>query len=427
MKTLKYIFLLFSLSPLSIASSISMDLKKENGFFTIQIYLGSNSQKFEVQVDTTTSETWVPSVNSTLKVPKYDYKKSTTSKLTNKTFEIDDESGNVKGKAVYDSMKVGKFFLNRMGFVQVDQYEFGFHDYQGGKLGLGLKQEHGDEFSWVRMLKKSGIIKHEIFTFDNENKELIVGELPGSYNLKNYTTCNLTEIQDLDDKFRAGWVCEMTHILCGIDTESKSLETAISLDSRAIFDSGYEYISIPYRHLKTFKEKFMNKLFDDTCIDVKKNNDVFFVCDDDEHIPQSSIGFVIGGFAYIIPPEKLFKRIEDDKFEMLIRFHKENDDICTFGSPFMNYFSLSFDMENNKVGFYGGQKIDYSAEWDEYLVGETDYQKKEKIKNAIIIALLLGGILLLIVLIFILRSCRRAGLQKEEPTSLVKNEEGKEP
>ena len=47
------------------------------------------------------------------------------------------------------------------------------------------------------------------------------------------------------------------------------------------------------------------------------------VGDDDEKIPTKSIDFVISSYGYVIPWNKLFKKIFEDKYEMLIRFHKE--------------------------------------------------------------------------------------------------------
>ena len=50
------------------SNSIKLEFREKNHFFTIPIKIGSNGQQFEVQVDTTTSETWLPSVNTTFKV-----------------------------------------------------------------------------------------------------------------------------------------------------------------------------------------------------------------------------------------------------------------------------------------------------------------------------------------------------------------------
>ena len=68
------------------SSSIKLEFREKNHFFTIPIKIGSNGQQFEVQVDTTTSETWLPSVNTTFKVQKFDPKKSSTCQIIPKEF-----------------------------------------------------------------------------------------------------------------------------------------------------------------------------------------------------------------------------------------------------------------------------------------------------------------------------------------------------
>ena len=194
--------------------SISLNKKTENNFFTIPISIGipNNIQIFEVQVDTTTSETWVPSINTTYKIsPKYDMSLSSTSNTTDKIMEIFDEDGDVTGNATHDVIKIGQYTLEEFGFVSVVNYPQNFKDYPNGKLGLGYKQDHGDEFNFIRMLKQKGLVDNEIFTIDPFEKELIIGNYPMKYLNNIYSFCNLTETHDLDDDYRAGWVCELTH------------------------------------------------------------------------------------------------------------------------------------------------------------------------------------------------------------------------
>ena len=114
----------------------------------------------------------------------------------------------------------------------------------------------------------------------------------------------------------------------------------------------------------------------------------------------------MGGFGYVIPWDKLFKKIEEDKYEMLIRFHKENDDIFSFGYPFTSQFNIVYNAEEKHLGFYGGEKIDLKKDWDAYMVGESPSQKKEKMKKLLIYAGILGGILLFIIICLFIRSNR---------------------
>ena len=388
------------------SSSIKLEFREKNHFFTIPIKIGSNGQKFEVQVDTTTSETWLPSVNTTFKVQKFDPKKSSTCQIIPKEFEIDDEDGNVRGTPVYDSITVGSFTLDKFGFVLVQGYQKDFKDFPDGKLGLGFRHEHGVDFNFLGSLKSKGLINKEVFTILPKEEKLVIGGIPSELEKETYSTCNLVETNDLDDAYRAGWICELTHIFFGVNTKEKSLEMALQVNARVIFDSAYNYISMPKRHLNNFNKNFMEKFFYDSCIQVKDKNDIYYICDADEKIQHGAIAFLVGGFGYVIPWDKLFKKIEEDKYEMLIRFHKENDDIFSFGYPFTSQFTIVYNAEEKHLGFYGGEKIDLKKDWDEYMAGESPSQKKEKMKKLLIYACILGGILLFIIICLFIRSNR---------------------
>ena len=388
------------------SSSIKLEFREKNHFFTIPIKIGSNGQQFEVQVDTTTSETWLPSVNTTFKVQKFDPKKSSTCQIIPKEFEIDDEDGNVRGTPVYDSITVGSFTLDKFGFVLVQGYQKDFKDFPDGKLGLGFRHEHGVDFNFLGSLKSKGLINKEVFTILPKEKKLVIGGIPSELEKETYSTCNLVETNDLDDAYRAGWICELTHIFFGVNTKEKSLEMALQVNARVIFDSAYNYISMPKRHLNNFNKNFMEKFFYDSCIQVKDKNDIYYICDADEKIQHGAIAFLVGGFGYVIPWDKLFKKIEEDKYEMLIRFHKENDDIFSFGYPFTSQFTIVYNAEEKHLGFYGGEKIDLKKDWDEYMAGESPSQKKEKMKKLLIYACILGGILLFIIICLFIRSNR---------------------
>ena len=386
------------------SNSIKLEFREKNHFFTIPIKVGSKSQPFEVQVDTTTSETWLPSINTTYKVNKFDPKSSKTCEIIPKEFEIDDEDGNVRGIPVYDTINVGPFSLDKFGFVLVNAYEKDFKDFPDGKLGLGFRHEHGVDFNFLGSLKAKGLINKEVFTILPKEEKLVIGGIPSELSGETYTTCDLVETNDLDDAFRAGWVCELTHIFFGVNTKEKSLEMALQVDARVIFDSAYDYILIPKRHLNDFNKKFMQIYYNDSCIEVKENDQIYFICDNDDRIQQGSIAFLMGGYGYIIPWDKLFKKIEEDRYEMLVRFQVENDDIFIFGYPFTSQFIIVYDAEEKHLGFYGGEKIDLKKDWDEYMSGESPEQKKERMKKLLIYGCVVGGILLLIIIYLFIRS-----------------------
>ena len=303
------------------------------GFYTVPVSFGSNEEVFDVQVDTTTSETWIPSYKTTLNVKKYNISLSSTGIKTNKTFEVEDEDGDVRGKACYDTIKVGGITLEHFGFVHVDEFEYQFKDYPQGKLGLGFKQEHGEDFNFIGRLKKKNLIEKEIFSINAASKEMVIGELPSDFKNQLYTTCSLAETNDLDDEYRQAWACELTHLAFNLDKKTKNfdLDQAFEVNARITFDSAYQYISIPKRHLVAFKNKFMNTYFNNSYKEVRDEDSTYFIVTDGELVNGASISFIIEGYAYILPSDKLFVKTEENEYELLVRFYKENDNIFAFG------------------------------------------------------------------------------------------------
>ena len=312
------------------------------------------------------------------------------------------EKNSTYQQAISDSVKVGPYELEKMGFVLVEEYELGFKDYPRRKLGLGFKQEHGINFNFIGLLKEKKLINKKIFSLVSNNKELIIGEKPLEFSGQLYTTCNQSEI---------------THIFYGVDTKNKDLDSKMEVDARVMFDSAYPYISIPKRHFKNFKNNFIKPLFNNSCIKVKENDMRFLVCDNEDLVKQASMAFVIEGYAYIIPWNQLFVKNDEGKYESLFRFYKENDNIFGFGAPFFNEYTLVFDMEDAKVGFYGGERIDLKKEWDDYMNDMTPSQQKEKKKKLII-----AGCLGLLLLVFIIFLCIRAKKEAERSKGPVLRE-----
>ena len=385
--------------------SISLTYDEELGFYTVPVAFGSKEESFNIQADTTTSETWIPSYKTTLKVKKYNISESSTGQKTNKTFEVEDEDGDVRGKACYDTIKVGEdISIDHFGFVLVDEFEYEFKDFAQGKLGMGLKQEHGDDFNFVRKLKLNNLIDREVFSINGETKELVIGEVPTQFQNQLYTTCSVAETNDLDDEYRQAWSCELTHILFNVEKKKKdiNLDYAFEANARVTFDSAYPYISFPKRHLREFKNNFMNKFFNNTYKEKKDDDSTYFVITDESLVAQASIGFVMEGYAYVIPSDKLFMENEDGEYEMLIRFYKENDNIFSFGNPFVNFFTIVYDYEEQEVGFYGGDRIEMTKEWYDYMNEMTPEQQKAKRKRMYIY----GGVGFFLLVVIVLLAYR---------------------
>ena len=400
---------------------LSLNSYPDQPFYTVPIYIGTPAQVFEVQVDTTTSETWVPSINTSRPITvKYDGAKSKTATVTNKTIELDDEEGDVSGKATFDNIKVGEYEFDNFGFVQVVNYDIEtFTDYQNGKLGFGFKQERGEAFDFVQMLKYKKLIDKEMFTIIPKSKQLVLGELPEQYKDIKMSSCNLTETDDLDDDYRPGWVCELTHVFLyqNYNSSSKaySIDNAHEVESRVIFDSAYNYISLPKGFLPLIKDNLIKPIFNDTCYEVRANHEKYFVCEyNQDKLAKVAVTFVIGGYGYVLRASELFVKTTEGTVELLMRFKEENDNIWALGLPFLNSFTTVYDYELKKVGFFEGERIDMENEWNMWMNGETPKQKQQRIRSLIVAASVIGGILLLIVICLIVRSCKKQKLHGPE-------------
>ena len=344
-------------------------------YYTIPLQIGTPEEEYELQIDTSTSTSWIPSYrckNCIMARRLFDPEDSRTSSPTNTFIKIEDEDGDVEGYQTADNIKLGTYKLKQFSFVAVTKVGDNFMDHYQGKLGLGygnyfLKNE---EFNFLEQLKKNSLISKKIFTINAINDKkgmLFIGDLPG----KEYNTfCNVTNTDKLDDLYKESWVCELSHV--GIFDKSKNMFNKIKLyeelknNKLVSFDSAYDYIAVPISEKETIK-----KLLDEAnilCRESKKGNlklskdfrhrirdeEVSLICKtnlDELKNKNLALSFVLQDFSYSLPFESLFvEGKEEGEMNMLIKYIDDESAIWTFGYPFFNQFLMIFNMEDNHVG-----------------------------------------------------------------------------
>ena len=418
-------------------------------YYTVPLKVGTPGKTFNVQLDTSTSTTWLPSIkckNCAKSSNLYDPIQSKTSlALNDKKIELDDEDGDVEGYPMNDNFVLNGYNLKNFSFVQVTKLDDEYRDHYDGKLGLGYRNENGKNFNFLDSLKKQNLINKKIFSINqiNEQKGLL---FIGDNSANKYTFCNVSSGEDLDDIYKESWVCELTHVGIFNNKEgiSKKLHdyTHIS-DGKVDFDSAYEYIAVPicdrqiieellekaklvcetneeeiknYKKLsKEKKEKFINKY---------NNEEVSIKCKTSkEALSKSgfSLSFILQGNVYSIPLESLFSTsLEKDKMEMKIKYIDDDDAIWTFGFPFMSQFLMIFNMEENHVGIKSIKKtvlpvINITKEWDSWNeVYNNFFYKKLDITLIIIISSILFVTLMAIVAFLVWRAFRKSELRKSQ-------------
>ena len=346
-------------------------------YYTIPLLFGTPEEEYEVQVDTSTATTWIPSSrckNCIMARRLYDPEDSRTSSPTDSLIEIEDEDGNVEGYQIADNIKLGSYKLKQFGFVEVTKVADNFKDHYQGKLGLGYKSHTlvDDEYNFLEKLKRHNLIKKKIFSINSINSKkgmLFIGDVPGkSYN----TYCNVTDTEDLDDVYKESWVCKMTHV--GMFDREKGIFNKIKFYSElksnkfVSFDSAYDFIAVPISE-KITVEKLLAKAKLE-CTESKRNKvkssgngslrnrireeEITISCETNmEELKKKNLAFsfVLQGVSYSLPLENLFEEgVKDGEMDMLIKYIDDEDAIWTLGYPFLTQYLMIFDMEDEHVG-----------------------------------------------------------------------------
>lgn len=423
---LLFLFLLLTLLPICDGHEVQVESLKKlklqlvqpGNYYTIDISIGKNKENendtftFNAQVDTTTSWTWVPSIelNYTNEIrEKWDYNRSSTSLRTNTSIVLVDEDGDVSGKIFHDTLSIDNriISLEQFAFVAIDKIDVFYSDYPQAKLGLGYRNEYTNS-SFISMMKNMGIINKRVFTIseiEDNQIEVIFGGIPSKYNNYPYSKCSLVLTDDLDDEYRDGWVCELTHIIIG--SENLNLNDGIEVKARVIFDSGYSYISIPSKFISIFKDNIINQYFTpEECWEKKDNINTIFECDfNPNKLNRLSLTFVIEGYGYVFSLRKLFKVTNENKYELLLRFKNENDNIWSFGYLFISQYAVVFDAEEKAIGFYGGEKEDFVSDWEFWLNHYENDEKHRRLLLMIVGFIFLGSIFLMVIIFTICKKC----------------------
>ena len=433
---------------------VSLQGKKtgNKNYYTIPIKVGTPGKIFNVQIDTSTSTTWIPSINCKnckSSTQLYDPIESKTSfALNSKIIEIDDEDGDVEGYPINDNIVLNGYNLQNFSFVQVTELDEDFRDHYDGKLGLGYRVENGKNFNFLEKLKKQNLIKQKIFSINqiNDKKGLL---FIGDNSANKYTFCNVSSGEDLDDIYKESWVCELTHVGIFDNKEgiSKKLTdyTQIS-DGKVDFDSAYEYIAVPISdrliieellekanlvcqtneaEVKKYKEKAKKNKNKEELINKYNNEEISIKCKTNQQELSKKglcLSFILQGNVYSIPLENLFFPSEKNKkeMEMKVKYIDDSDAIWTFGFPFMSQFLMIFNMEENHVGIKNIKKtslpvINITKDWDvwnEY--NNNFFYKKMDITLIIIISSVLFITLIIIVIVLVWKANKKSELRKSQ-------------
>ena len=455
---------------------ISFQGKKvgNKNYYTTPLKVGTPEKLFNVQIDTSVSTCWLPSVkckNCYYSTNFYNSSESNTSaNPSDKEIELDDEDGDVEGYQIDDDISLNGYKLKKFSFVQATKLDDDFRDHYDGKLGLGYRGEFGKNFNILDKLKRDKLISKRIFSINQINEKKGLLYLGGTLNEK-YTFCNVTSGEDLDDIYKESWVCDLTHV--GIFDNEEGISNKLSdytiiSDGKVDFDSAYKYIGIPIHYRKIIDELLLkanlicetkenemkeikklikkkekekekeeneeeeeedeieeNKIIKKERLADKYNDEeISIICKTNQREldkKELSLSFVLQGNAYSIPIKTLFLPTEEiGKMEMKVKYIDDDDAIWTFGYPFMNQFLMIFNMEDNHVGIKRIEKtslpvINITREWESWNeVRNNFFYKNFDMTTIIIIAIILFSLLIIIVGFLVWKACKKSKEKKSQ-------------
>lgn len=348
----------------------------------------------------------------------YEESESKSIKIINQTIEINNEEVILSGKRISESIQLGHTLkAKNFHMVLVEDLEFSEEHYgKSGLLGLSNKNINGNEFGLLFSLKQLGNIDKSIFSIGNNR--LLIGNYPSEIKQfpEKYNKCNVTLTLGLIEEYMDSWVCDLSHVLIG---SSKNFSHSDEVQGRVVFDSLYKKIQVPIKYLSLFKDKYFNEFFKGkTCNQVENKKETVIQClkseVDYEKLPE--ISFIIGGFGLIIPGNKLFSKVTQNKTEFNIHFSHDTRNFIRMGRLLLDEYLVVYDNEENTVGFFGDNKKNFQKEWMIWWnSGFSSLISQEYFKYLVVASVSLGGAILLVIVCLVVQGIRNKKKESSPP------------
>jgi hypothetical protein len=318
-------------------------INENNVQWNAKIYIGTPAQAFIVQVDTGSSNLWVPSIacESEANCQGHDYFNPQESS----TFEGSDEALDVAyGDGSYadcllaaDTVTFGGISVPNVEFAQCPSVDMG-EDYTGydGLIGMAYQSLAVDNTPpLIQVLSDSDLIETGTFsmylTSEHEGSVMFLGGVDMDYAAGEFTYHPLIS--------ETYYMIQLNQLSIG-DSE------ALSAPTTAIIDSGTTTIAGP----QEFADYVLQFIDDET----------EFNCDTADQLP--TLYFTIGDLVYSVPPVYYVVEIEDGICELMIEASPpgaEGSGMPEFilGDPFMKAFYTHFDYTTGQIGFAPAEDI----------------------------------------------------------------------
>ena len=321
------------------------EINAESLFFA-SIKIGSNSQPFNLLLDTGSSVLWVTKIGCTDCSPQitrhYNPRSSTTCEGTDNSFSIRYGTGYVSGDYYNDNVEYlsNKKFNMHFGVASIADFTLTNCD---GIIGL-TKSYDDERYSFIHMLKRYGNTDSTAFSIKFENDYFKYGVKGTMYigvhedfSKSDTVSCPLVYYRD-----KIFWAAELS----SFGLKNNDHKATSSKKINIIFDTGTNFIILPTLYLKDIEKD----LSDFNCYSIPNNNEYHIVCPVSRNLPE--LRFEINGNTLIIPSNYAFYYSNGNKNYVYSMVVFTDSLMNIMGSVFFFLFHTLFDEENNELKFY---------------------------------------------------------------------------
>lgn len=331
----------------SLASPVNLELENEYALYLAEMEIGTPGQKIKIDVDTGSSDLWVPAYNTTSNSGTFDARKSSTYKKLQDGFKIGYGDGST-ALGVWASETVS------LGGATVQDLRFGYATNQTAKqaiMGVGYTgneasawKDHNDEYdNFPAQLKKQGLINKNAYSLYLNSLDADAGLiLFGAIDEAKYEgDLKLLDVVNIDDS--GAKTDKPVAFFVNLDSIEQDGKSLASKTYPALLDSGTTLIYAPKDIATEFGKKYGHKIpFVDayfTSCDKKGEDFEFKFGDKTIKVPFKSLLYHING-----KKDKTFLN------QCLIGVMGTTSDYYILGDAFLRSAYVHYDLEANKVG-----------------------------------------------------------------------------
>ena len=322
----------------------------ESRLFAAELLIGTNSQLFNVVLDTGSVVCWIPLTGSddgSAKIEHhYNPSSSETSSKTNSEFKITYGTGSTEGYYYQDNVKFMANSSFNLEFGGASKLNF---DVTGadGIMGLGKKYDSSQRSALIT-LKNKGIVPSASFSFkyDDGTLQMYIGDEHEDFSLNNTATCQLLSRTTYDALL---WTCKLYNF--GLINSDRTKNATASAGYNLLFDTGSNICILPTATL----DKISNELSQFNCEvgTISENTAKVILCKDQNSLPD--IFIEVGDNYIFLDHTKFFYRTKLDgqtDISYLLNVYFQETTMPIIGQPFFTEFHTKFDLDNNVLKFH---------------------------------------------------------------------------